>query len=173
MAQLPDLMVGRELEEFEERRGQAGRATDVPDDLATRVAVLPTAYMLLNVIEIAGREGLDAADVARVHFALGERLGLSALVSQILTLPRDDRWQTMARAALRDDLHAVHAQLDRAGARRDLARRAGPTRIAAWEADDQVVVTRAADTLQQICTDEHADLARMSVGLRVVRGLLS
>ena len=46
-----------------------------------------------------------------VHFALGERLGLPALVQRILALPRDDRWQTMARAALRDDLHSVHAQL--------------------------------------------------------------
>ena len=46
-----------------------------------------------------------------MHFALGERLGLSALVARILTLPREDRWQSMARAALRDDLHAVHAQL--------------------------------------------------------------
>ena len=37
--------------------------------------------------------------------------GSPTLVARILALPRDDRWQTMARAALRDDLHAVHAQL--------------------------------------------------------------
>ena len=30
---------------------------------------------------------------------------------RIVELPRDDRWQTMARAALRDDLHTVHSQL--------------------------------------------------------------
>ena len=46
-----------------------------------------------------------------LHFALGERLGLPDLVTRILALPRDDRWQTMARAALRDDVYAVHAQL--------------------------------------------------------------
>jgi glutamate dehydrogenase len=34
-------------------------------------------------------------------------------------------------------------------------------------------VTRAAATLGEICSDEAADLARMSVGLRVVRGLLA
>jgi glutamate dehydrogenase len=46
-------------------------------------------------------------------------------------------------------------------------------RIQAWEDDDEVVVTRAATTLGEICSDESADLARMSVGLRVVRGLLA
>jgi glutamate dehydrogenase len=35
------------------------------------------------------------------------------------------------------------------------------------------VVTRAATTLGEICSDDTADLARMSVGLRVVRGLLA
>jgi glutamate dehydrogenase len=47
-----------------------------------------------------------------------------------------------------------------------------PARIAVWEDGDQVAVARAAQTLDEICGDE-ADLARMSVGLRVVRSLLS
>jgi glutamate dehydrogenase len=34
-------------------------------------------------------------------------------------------------------------------------------------------VARAASTLEDICADENGDLARMSVGLRVIRGLLS
>jgi glutamate dehydrogenase len=33
-------------------------------------------------------------------------------------------------------------------------------------------VTRAGGTLEEICRDDEADLARLSVGLRVVRGLL-
>jgi glutamate dehydrogenase len=46
-------------------------------------------------------------------------------------------------------------------------------RIADWEEEDEVVVSRAVATLDEICADEHADLARLSVGLRVVRSLLS
>ena len=45
-------------------------------------------------------------------------------------------------------------------------------RIASWEDDRQVAVSRATATLEEICRDEQADLARMSVGLRVVRTLL-
>ncbi|MDQ4053941.1 MAG: NAD-glutamate dehydrogenase, partial [Actinomycetota bacterium] len=129
--------------------------------------------MLLNIIEIADRESLEADDVARVHFALGERLGLPVLVQRILALPRDDQWQTMARAALRDELHAVHAQLTAQVLRSTPADEPAPARIATWEDAESVLVERAAGTLQQICADETGDLARMSVGLRVVRTLLA
>ena len=86
--------------------------------------------------------------MARVHFALGERLGLPALVERILALPRDDRWQTMARAALRDDLHGVHAQLTAQVLESTSADDSAPARIAAWEDADEELVARAGATLR-------------------------
>ena len=44
--------------------------------------------------------------------------------------------------------------------------------MATWEERDEVRVSRAVETLQEICADDAADLARLSVGLRVVRSLL-
>jgi glutamate dehydrogenase len=172
MTELPSLMSGRELEAFEARRASLVEK-GVPEDLATRVAVLPPAYMILGIVETSAREGIEALEVARVHFALAERLGLPLLVSRILALPREDRWQTMARAALRDDLHAVHTQLTAQVLSSTSPEDPAPLRIAKWEEKDEVVVARAAKTLEEICADDNADLARMSVGLRVVRGLLS
>ena len=157
MAELPGLMVGRELEAFESRR-DALLVKDVPEELAVRVAVSPPAYMLLGVVETAARDSRDPMEVARAHFAVGERLGLPLLVSRILKLPREDRWQTMARAALRDDLHAVHAQLTA----QELAGQPPPEKE----------TEHAVRTLEEICSDEHSDLARLSVALRVVRTLL-
>ena len=46
-------------------------------------------------------------------------------------------------------------------------------RIQQWEEGDEVQVARASGTLGDICSDDAADLARLSVGLRVVRGLLA
>jgi glutamate dehydrogenase len=89
-----------------------------------------------------------------------------------VALPRDDKWQTMARAALRDDLHGVHTSLTAQVLRATSSDDSAPARIAAWEAGEAELVRRAADTLEQICADDEGDLARMSVGLRVVRGLL-
>jgi glutamate dehydrogenase len=168
---LPELLTGRESEAMHARRDEL-LAAGVPEDVAVKVAVLPPAYAVLGIVETAQRDGIDPVEVARVHFALGERLGLSLQVARILALPRDDRWQTMARAALRDDLHTVHARLTaQVLATTDPAQPA-PVRIADWEEQESVAVSRAVATLEEICSDEHADLARLSVGLRVVRTLL-
>jgi glutamate dehydrogenase len=172
MADLPSLLTGRELRAYDGRRA---RLVDegVPEELASRVAVLHPAYQLLGIREIADRLSLDPVAVTRLHFSLGERLGLPDLVSRILALPRDDRWQTMARAALRDDVYAVHAQLTSQVLRDTDDDESIASRIQEWEDGDSVVVSRAATTLEEICADDNADLARMSVGLRVVRGLLA
>ena len=157
MAELPRLMSGRELEAFESRR-DALLAKQVPEELAVRVAVCPPAYMLLGIVETATRDGRDPMEVARVHFEVGERLGLPLLVSRILALPREDRWQTMARAALRDDLHAVHAQLT--------------AQELAGERPPEKETAQAVRTLHETCSESGADLARLSVALRVMRTLL-
>ncbi len=170
MEQLPELMVGEELGHFERRRDSLV-SVGVPEELAAKVAVLHPAYLLMNITDIADRHEMQPADVARIHFPLGERLGVPALVGRILQLPREDRWQTMARAALRDDLYAVHAQLTAQVIDETEADLPAGDRIAAWEESHGVRIQRAADTLSEICSDETADLARMSVGLRVVRGL--
>ena len=172
MAELPSVMSGRELDDFKAREK---RLTDqgVPDDLASRVAVLAPAYALLGIVETADRLDLDPVEVTRVHFALGERLGLPALVERIFALPRDDRWQTMARAAVRDDLYGVHQQLTAQVLDSTDAADPAPARVAAWEDADDELIGRSASTLEEICREETAELARLSVGLRVVRGLLS
>jgi glutamate dehydrogenase len=78
----------------------------------------------------------------------------------------------MARAALRDDLHTVHARLTAQVLAGTDAGKPVPVRVADWEEQDSVVVSRAVGTLEEICSDDRADLARLSVGLRVVRTLL-
>lgn len=172
LAQLPEMMSGRELEAYQARRDEL-TDLDVPRELASRIAMLQPAYSVLGVVDIAGRLALDPGDVAHVHFTLGERLGIPDLVERVLALPRDDRWQTMARAALRDDLHAVHVSLTAQVLAHTDGTAGAAERVAAWEDADAVRIGRAARTLEEICSDDSADLARMSVGLRVVRGLLA
>lgn len=168
---LPGLLSGRELDAYVARR-DALTADGAPEALAVGVAALPPAYALLGVIETATRIDVDPETVARVHFALGERLGLSTLLARILVLPRADRWQTMARAALRDDLHAVHARLTAQALASSDADDSAPARVAAWEEKDARAVDQAATVLEQVCAEE-PDLARLSVGMRVVRGLVA
>ena len=111
MAALPELLAGRELTAFEARR-DALVGQGVPEDLAARVAVLPPAY-------VAARRRRDRR--ARRASTRSRWPGCTSRSASGSGCPRwsrgssrcraTDRWQTMARAALRDDLHAVHAQL--------------------------------------------------------------
>jgi len=171
LAELPDVLVGRELDLFVERRDSLLRA-GVPEDLAVRVAVLPLAYAGLGIVESSLTTGTDLIEVARVHFKLGEHLALGQLLERIVALPRTDRWQTMARAALRDDLHAVQTALTAQVIQRTEEGLDVKTRVRAWAEADTVVVARARETLREIVDSESFDLARLSVGLRVVRSLL-
>ena len=49
----------------------------------------------------------------RTYFRLGSRLELAWLRDRIFDLPRPNRWQALARAALRDDLYRLHRALTR------------------------------------------------------------
>ena len=107
---MPDTFIGVQAAEFEKRR-QRLLDQGVPEDLAVDVAVLPFAYSALELVEIAKRDDVDPIVAAQVHAELSERLGLSQFAEKIYALPREDRWQTMARASLRDDFYAVQAAL--------------------------------------------------------------
>jgi glutamate dehydrogenase len=169
---LPELLVGRELDALRQRAEQL-EADGVDSEIAMQVASMPPAYMALGIVDIARTEELDPMDVARVHFALGDHLGLDHLTERILALPRDDRWRTMARATLRDDLHAVHASLTSRVLATTSTDDTPEARIEAWSETEGSVLERATSTLEEIWSDDTPDLARLSVGLRVVRSLLS
>jgi glutamate dehydrogenase len=169
---LPEVLTGVQAAEFTARRDYLIKR-NVPDDVATDVAVLPFSYAALEVVEISKRAGIDSVVVADVHAKLSERLGLSEFAEKIYSLPREDRWQTMARASLRDDFHSVHAALTEQVLGATDADESADERVAAWEAGDQVTVERSTTTLEEILNDDQADLARLSVGLRVIRTMLT
>jgi glutamate dehydrogenase len=168
---LPKILTGRDLEALEQRL-KSYQSAGVPDELATAIAALSRAYPGLTIQQTAAQSGVDVLKVAELHFTLGQRLGLDRLLARIIELPREDRWQTMARAALRDDLHTVHAQLTAEvlnwnGAATKSARDV----VLGWERANGAV-PESVRTLRSI-TSGRSDLARTSVGLRVVRSLLA
>jgi glutamate dehydrogenase len=80
------------------------------------------------------------------------------------------RWDAMARAALRDELLAAHADLT-AEVLSSADPNAAPEEVVAdWVAANPTVANRAA-TIAQLA-DGTPDVARMNVGLSQVRGML-
>ncbi len=107
---LDELLLGGDLATF--RRTVEHRvAQGVPPDLARRAATLDPAVAAFDIVDIAREIGAPVVDIARNHFALGERLHLNWLRDRILELPRDQRWSTQARLTLRGDLYQAHRQI--------------------------------------------------------------
>ena len=172
--EIPRLFAGTE-ETDETLRVAVARfvADGVPEALAVRVATLPALFSALDVIDVASATGHELAEVAAVYFALDQHLKLNWLRERILRLPRDDRWQAMARAALRDDFYAVRAALTADVLQVDGTGGDCDELIQRRFAHDQSAVGRCLGVLGDIAADDRADLATLSVALREVRGLVS
>ena len=172
---IPDLLLGEERERLYQRVGQY-EAAGVPTDLAVLAAGLLDSFSLLDVVEVAEATGLQHAteEVARTYFALSERFGVDRLLTRITALPREDRWASLARSALRYDLYAALAGLTAdVLTSTDPAGSADPQkRIAAWEQANAEGLARATGTLAEVMRAETSDLAALSVALRAVRTLL-
>jgi glutamate dehydrogenase len=111
-ALLPDVLRGSDHEQFLERRTDL-EAGGVPAETAHRVASMPALLSVFDIVVDAGLTGADQAQVTQIYFGISSRLGLDWLRDRILELPRDDRWQALARAALRDDLYRLQRSLTR------------------------------------------------------------
>ncbi|MDN3355605.1 NAD-glutamate dehydrogenase [Actinomadura sp. DC4] len=171
-AHMPKLLVGRDLEGFEERRDKFTER-GVPDQLAEHVAMMVPAFSTFDLVEIASSTGRSPEEAAEVYFDLAERLQLSRLRERVIQLPRDDRWNSMARSALRDDLYTAHAALAH-----DVLVTSEPgvgpeQRLATWAEKNSAAVGRAAQTLGEIWESDDFTVATLSVALRAIRTLVT
>ncbi|MEU7259031.1 NAD-glutamate dehydrogenase [Streptomyces rimosus] len=170
-AELPKLLRGGDLEWHQRILDELTEA-GVPMELATRVAGFSSVFPALDIVAIADRTGKEPLAVAEVYYDLGDRLRINQLLDRILELPRNDRWQSMARASIREDLFAAHAALtsDVLSVGSDSA--TPEERFKAWEEKNAAILGRARTTLEEIHGSEGFDLANLSVAMRTMRTLL-
>ncbi|OON29335.1 MULTISPECIES: NAD-glutamate dehydrogenase [unclassified Micromonospora] len=143
----------------------------LPRGLAEQATRLMYSFGLLDVVETAATSGRDVGEVASVYFVLSDRFRVDSLLSKISLLPRADRWQTLARMALRYDLYAALAALT--------AEVLGSTpdslppleRVEQWEQSNATSIHRARRAMGEF-DDSRADLAALSVLLRQIRTLV-
>ena len=140
--------------------------------LATRVAGSEAAVAALAIAEVAAARGLDVDVVARVHFGVLDRLRLDWLRDRIAALPRADRWQSEARAALRDDVTDLHRAItedvllttDRAAA--------PAARLEQWMRAHRDAVARYLEVVADIEADGVFDLATLGAARRELRDVI-
>ena len=143
----------------------------LPRELAEQATRLMYSFGLLDVVETARSTGRDVSEVASVYFVLSDRFRVDSLLSKISLLPREDRWQTLARMALRYDLYAALAALT--------AEVLGSTpdslppveRVQEWEQSNATSIHRARRAMGEF-DESRADLSALSVLLRQIRTLV-
>ncbi|MFD7445263.1 NAD-glutamate dehydrogenase [Streptomyces sp. NPDC059909] len=170
-AELPKMLRGVDLEWYQGLLEEF-TAAGVPEDLAMRVAGFSSAFPTLDIVAIADRTGKDPLSVAEVYYDLADRLRITELMDRIIELPRADRWQSMARASIREELYAVHAALTADVLSVGNGSSSPEERFKAWEEKIASILGRARTTLEEIHGSDTFDLANLSVAMRTMRQLV-
>jgi glutamate dehydrogenase len=170
---VPDLLRG------DERRRLEARAADyegcgVPPEMATRAASLLDQYSLLDIVDIAADTSNEPTAIAPLYYFVSESFGIDTMLTKVTKLPREDRWDALARGALRDDLYAVlesmtRAVLDASGGVADVE----PAQaFEVWAGANVDVIQRARTSLGGILRLETPTIAALSVALRTLRSVI-
>ena len=139
--------------------------------LANRVAHLDTLVAALDLVEVAAATGLSFDEVAGVYFEIGARLELHSVRERIAALPREERWDALARRALWEDLHNEQRALT-ADVLRESGKGPVPERVGAWIAHNAEPVERCLQVLADVKSGNAYDLAMLSVAVREIRNLI-
>jgi glutamate dehydrogenase len=147
-------------------------AKGAPQGLAERVAALETAAAGFDFVRIAEPAKLDVAQVGRVYFAIGARLGLDWLRAQAQAAMAGGRWSKLAFRSLMDEIEAIQAQLAAAVIAGSPKDESSPDQaIDAWAARRQAPAKRARDVIADIRATGRVDLAMLAVAARQLRAL--
>jgi glutamate dehydrogenase len=155
------------LDEAKRRLVEAG----VPPELAGRVAAVAPMSSAMDVVDVAAATGGSVDEAAAVYFALSDRLRFHWLRRRVGDLPRDDRWRTLARAALRDDLDALQAALTAEILRDTPEGSDAAGRVEEWAEANRAAVERALRVLTDVEAAGAYDISTLSVALREIRNL--
>jgi len=141
------------------------------EDLAGIVAASLYTYSLLDIIDISDIIDRDSTEVADAYFVLMAHLGIDGLLTAVSELPRDDRWHSLARLAIRDDIYGSLRSLCLDVLAVGEPDESGEEKIAEWEHTNTSRVDRARRTLSEIYEDGERDLATLSVAARQIRAM--
>lgn len=107
-----------------------------------------------------------------MYFQVSERLGIDAILHAVSRLPRDDRWDALARGAMRDDLYAVLDAFTAAVVADTDADQSAGDRLAQWARRNADAIERAQQALVGVGDLDQPGLAPLSVALRTLRSVV-
>lgn len=173
---LPEYLSGISRARVRAKR-DAGEAWGLPEDLIVIWIRGFEGYALLDVIRSAADHDFEATSLAPVYFATYDRFKVDELLGLITELPRSDRWEILARQAMRGALYETAAELALSvaeGAKGDFSTVDGAQQaLASWIEEHPTRVgniDRILDEIAEAAPDAtgHPRLAVVSVALRTL-----
>ena len=153
------------------RRSGELSAQGVPKALSDRIAEFSEVYSSFDIIEVARATSIPVDAVAATHFSLGAELDLYWLRDQVAALPRVNRWQALARAALRDDLYSLESALTCGVLEIRSSSVKTEARIRTWIDNNALAVSRWRQVLADLKAAGSIDFTMLSVAMGEIRGL--
>ena len=173
---LPEYLSGISRARVRAKR-DAGEAWGLPEELIVIWIRGFEGYALLDVIRSAADHDFEATSLAPVYFATYDRFKVDELLGLITELPRSDRWEILARQAMRGGLYETAADLALSvaeGAKGDFSTVDGAQQaLAEWIEEHPTRVgniDRILDEIAEAALDAtgHPRLAVVSVALRTL-----
>jgi glutamate dehydrogenase len=144
---------------------------DFPESLADQLAHLPALASAMDIALVAQQGGHSVADVAAIHFAVGESMHLKWLMEKVEELPVETRWHAHARGSLRDELNAQQRSLvSQILDFKDSG--AGAQRVAAWIGRDDPTLKTTLAMLNDMRSQVAIDYPIVSVAVRRLAALV-
>lgn len=151
---------------------EEAREWKLPEGLALRWAELFESFVLLDIAKIAKVRKDPVEEIASVYYTVFNRFHADALLERISSLPRQDRWQALARAALRDDLYSTVSDMTMAVLESTGSGLSPEDRLKEWESQNAEQLGRAKSMFDEVNSLEADDMASLSVALRLLRSIV-
>ncbi|UVJ41335.1 NAD-glutamate dehydrogenase [Arthrobacter sp. CJ23] len=148
----------------------------LPREFGKRAANLLESFGLLDISLVSEQVDETVTAIAELYYAVFHRIGALSLLLRITDLPRQNRWEALARAALRDDVYSAVADmtvsvmqttqgLNAAGA-------SAVERIVEWERGHQEQLVRIKETFAEVTKPGQVDIDSISVALKLLRTMV-
>jgi len=153
-------------------RGTAAtlEAQGLPAEMAADVAAFPALVEVIDITDAAAASGSAIGHTARIHFAVGDTLGLDWLKQTARLTDTPDAWQRLALNAAVDELEGRHRTLTAA-----VLREAGgldpAAAVARWADRQGAALGRLRQLVGELRTGTSVDAARLAIANRAVRAL--
>jgi glutamate dehydrogenase len=141
--------------------------------LARQAAQFEFVTSLLDIASLATTSARPLGRVAEIFFSLDDQLRIGEVRRRILALPRDDRWDALARASLRDELAGEHLLLTAAVVESTSSELGSAEAVRRWIETNALAVQRHLDLVSEVTQTitTTSALAPLSVILRRLRTL--